>query len=125
VRIVRGGYDLSQPWPESLYHEALIIMQAEAGYQVTSDEIDEEAAKRRQQMATTGFVAGRAFEFWSKFIIDGQLDEERAMSEGGLTEEQLPEKLREMVDLGWLETPDHADTAPLEQPEAQVEDEEE
>lgn len=93
---------MTQPWPESLYREALIIMQAEAGYRVGVDEIDEEAAKRRQQMATTGFVAGRAYEFWSKFIVDGELDEQRAMSEGGLTEEQLPEKIAEMTELGWL-----------------------
>lgn len=117
MRIVRGGYDLSQPWPESLYQEALIIMQAEAGYKVTAEEVDEEAEKRRKQMASTGFVAGRGYDFWSKFIVNGQLDEARALTEGGLTAQQLPEKLAEMTELGWLGETNTAPLPPPEEPE--------
>ena len=109
---------MSQPWPESLYREAVIIMNAEAGYKLTAEEIDEEAQKRRRTMVTSGFVAGRDYVFWSQFIKDGRLDEQGAMTKGGLTEEQLPEKISEMEELGWLEAPgkaseDEIETGPL------------
>ena len=119
MRIVRGGYDLSEPWPESLYREAVIILNAEAGYKVTQEEVDEEAEKRRQAMPTTGFVAGRDLNFWAKYIKDGQLDTEAVMAKGLLTATQMPEKMAEMQALGWLEEApavEAADTQPLEAP---------
>jgi hypothetical protein len=120
---VRGGYDLNEPWPESLYQEALIIMNAEAGYRLSAEEVEEEAEKRRKAMPQTGFVAGRGLEYWQRFITDGQLDQERAVKEGGLTEEQLPEKIAEMEALGWLgDAPDPADTQPLEEPAEPIEE---
>lgn len=122
MRIVRGGYDMSQPWPESLYREAVIILNAEAGYKLTAEEVEEEAEKRRRAMPihAGGFVAGRDLNYWSKFIANGKLDEQRAVTEGGLTEEQLPEKIAEMEAFGWFEQEggDVADTQPLEEPEA-------
>lgn len=112
MRVVRGGYDMTQPWPESLYREAVIILNAEAGYKVTAEEVDEEAEKRRRAMPTTGFVAGRDLNFWSKYINAGVFDSEAVLDRHLLTEEQLPEKLAEMRALGWLDE-SVFDTAPL------------
>lgn len=110
---MRGGYDLNEPWPESLYREAVIVMNATVGYKVGQEEVDEEAKRRRAAMAKTGFVAGRDIAFWEKFIKDGVLDQARAISEGGLTAEQLPEKIEEMTELEWLTRADKRETAPL------------
>lgn len=115
---MRGGYDMSQPWPESLYREAVIILNAEAGYKLTAEEVNEEAEKRRQAMPQEGFVAGRARSFWAPYIHDGALDTEAVVAAGLLIEEQLPEKIEEMTALGWLgEAEASGDTQPLEAPE--------
>lgn len=91
-------------WSVNEFDEAFIVWQGEGEYHLTASEVNEDLDARVK--AGNGFLLDRDFQFWSRFIEDGELNEDALLAKN-YSPEQLPYIREEMRRFGWIRMNGH------------------